>query len=354
MQKIMILFCLVFLLCSIAAFAENSPTEPANNQIKIGVSIPLTGAQSFLGEGMRNAVILAKEELDRENRLQFIFEDDGFVAKNAVSAVNKLITADHINGLIIFGSSTSLAIGNLVEEHKIPTLALATTEKASEGKNYIVRHFLNPRIENQFVSDEVKRRKYESVAVLTTTQDGVLALHDMFLKNPPCKVVFDKEYNPDEKDFLTAVAQIKRLNPSAVYLLLLSPQGAIFAKHLRSAGYKGEFFSAHQLEDPAEVKLADGALLCMWYVNGDTRAASGFMQRYKARFGEDARNYGPGFYDMAKLMIEGTKTSDLNKYLHTVQNFEGSLGKYSATDNNAFALPHMLKVVTEKGFEGMR
>ncbi len=54
---------------------------------------------------------------------------------------------------------------------------------------------------------------------------------------------------------------------------------------------------------------------------------------------------GTNAFDIAKLFIEGTRTGDLNAYLHTVRNFQGSCGTYSASGLNDFLIGATTKVI---------
>ena len=54
---------------------------------------------------------------------------------------------------------------------------------------------------------------------------------------------------------------------------------------------------------------------------------------------------------MAAAFRQGEGIAGINKFLHTVKDFSGAMGTYSASGKNAFTLPAAIKVVTESGFE---
>ena len=47
-------------------------------------------------------------------------------------------------------------------------------------------------------------------------------------------------------------------------------------------------------------------------------------------------------------------TEEINRFLHTVKDFTGVMGTYSATEKNNFTLPAAVKVVTRDGFKKLR
>lgn len=87
---------------------------------KIGVVLPLSGGAASSGETIRNSIQLAIKQFGLDSRLQFIFEDDAMQPKNTVTAVNKLIAHHAIDGLVVFGTNTSLAVTHIAEERKLP------------------------------------------------------------------------------------------------------------------------------------------------------------------------------------------------------------------------------------------
>lgn len=319
--------------------------EGRQSKTKIGVVIPLTGGASSNGDAIRNSVILADEEFDTEDRVKFVFEDDQLKPSLTVSAVNKLINFDQVAGLIVFGSPTSLAINSIAERRRVPMIGLSIVDRVVRDKKYVVKHWVPLLNESNMVNAEVQRRGYKRVALVTTINDAMLALRDHFVQGKTAAVVLDEEFSPDDVDFRTVAARIRSVRPDAVYNLLWAPQPGVFSKTLREAGYQGEIFGAHNLEDPSEIEAARGTLDGVWYVTGDDRAAGKYYSTYRRRFGRLPANGGINGYDSAKLFIEALKSGDVNTYLHTVKSFEGAYGTYGATGKNDFDIRATVKVI---------
>lgn len=321
--------------------------------LTVGVILPLTGPIPSVGEAIKNTIQLADHELDKDNKVKFIFEDDAFVPRNSIAAVTKLINIDRIQALIIFGSTTTLAVAGIVEAKKIPTVSISTAADAVKNKKYIVRHLVSGEAEGSAVVEEVKKRGYKDVAIVSTIQDGMLYLRDLFAKSAPAKIVMNEEFASTETDFRSTVAKIYQLNPSGVYVLLLPPQTGLFARQLRDGGYTGEIFSAHQLQQNDELVAAKGALLGAWFVGDDSLGSGEFNKRYRTKFGTEPVIAAHNAYDVVHLIINGAAKGDLNGYLHSVKDFEGVLGTYSATSDNGFGLKAIIKVVTPTGYKSL-
>jgi branched-chain amino acid transport system substrate-binding protein len=322
--------------------------------LKVGVTTALSGSLASIGTSVKNGVRMADREWDKNSCVKFIFEDDSFTPRNAVSAARKLLDIDHVQGLIVFGAGGALAVAPLAEAVHVPMIAIAIDRSIVTGRQYVMKHWPTTEVETAELVGEVKRRGYKSVAVIATTQDAMLGLRQVFVDKVSVPILIDESFLPVESDFRAIVPRIKAQNVEAVYLVLLPPQLALFAKQLRAIGYTGELFGAHQLENLDEVRAAEGALNGAWFVSGgDAAADPTFARRYRAIFKEDLHHGAYNGYDVAKMFILGQAEKDLNLYLHNLRDFSGVMGTYSTTAENDFTLPVSLKVVTARGFEAL-
>lgn len=314
--------------------------------VKIGVVAPLTGSASSSGTTIRNSILLAQESFDPSGSVKFIFEDDQLQPKQTVTAVNKLLQSDKVDGLIVFGSPTALAVNSIAESRKVPMLAFSIVERVVEGFKYVVKHWVSARALNDAVVKEVGKRGYKRIAVAATINDAMLLLKQLFSESVPKLIVIEAEANRDEADMRAIALRIISKSPDAVYNLFWAPQPSLFAKTLREQGYKGPIFGVHNLEDPNEIANAKGALEGAWLVTGDDSAAGPYLEAYTKRFGIPPPAGGVNAYDAAKLFIEAAKTGDINSYLHTVQDFKGAYGRYSASGRNDFTIETRLKIIS--------
>src|SRR5574341_1937659 len=109
-QTIMIILTLLFLA---ACVQVEQPAE----KVKVGVILPLTGAQGNYGEGITKGIELALREV---SNVEVIYEDEKSETKEAVTAFNKLTDVDGVK--VIVGpvlSGSMLAVAPLAEQKKI-------------------------------------------------------------------------------------------------------------------------------------------------------------------------------------------------------------------------------------------
>ena len=103
--------------------------------IKIGVIAPLSGNLAFLGEGYKNAFLLAKEGLKNTRyNYELIFEDDQMEPAKTATALQKLISIDQVNAVVSFTSGPANVISPIAEQNKIIHFGIATDPNAAIGE----------------------------------------------------------------------------------------------------------------------------------------------------------------------------------------------------------------------------
>jgi ABC-type branched-subunit amino acid transport system substrate-binding protein len=341
------------LLLAIASLLIALPAraETGCRPLKAGVSLPLSSTGAASGTAVKNSIILAKEKYDKRGCVTFMFEDDQLLPKNTLTIVHKFLSSNHVDALIVYGTSTSLAVGDLVEARAIPMIALSILNRVVAGRKHIMKHWCTAERLTQAVGEQVKRRGYRSIAIVSSQNDAMLGLRSLFLESKAAPVVLDEEFAHDNFDFSAVAARIIGSKADAVYVLLYPPQTAPFVKRLRVMGYRGQGFGVHNLEDPQEVQASQGAMLGMWLANADDSAGEDYKTEYLKRFGAPTALGGASGFDAAKMIIEAAyKGADLNLYLHQLRDFKGAFGVYSASPAGDFDYPAVIKTVTAEGF----
>ena len=112
----------------------------AEDPIKIGVYMPLTGQNAFAGqlelEGIQLAHKITPTVLDRP--VELVVVDNKSDKVEAANAVKRLAERDNVTAIIgTYASSLSLAGGEVAERAKVPVLATSSTNPlVTQGKKY--------------------------------------------------------------------------------------------------------------------------------------------------------------------------------------------------------------------------
>ena len=318
---------------------------------RIGVVLSLTGGPSSSGEGIKNSILLARQRFDSGNCVDFRFEDDQFQPKNTVIAVSKLLEVDRVDGVIVYGTPTSLAVTERLEREKVPMVALSILDRVVQGKQFVMKHWCTAERLNESVIQEVRKRGYKKVAIISTVNDAMLKLRDLYKKSAISEVVVDEEVNKDDLDFNALALKLKHSGADAIYLLLYPPQTGLFVKRFRQIEKEIPLFGVHNAEDSAEVAVSEGAMFGMWLANADDKTGENYYTTYLEHYAKTPTLGGGSGFDVAKMIIEGAHNSkNLNDYLHSIRNFSGAFGVYDATSDNDFNFKAKIKLVTPEGF----
>ena len=228
----------------------------------------------------------------------------------------------------------------------MPLAAITIVDKVVQDKQFAVRHFVAWQEENRRIVEEVKKRGYKRVAMVTTINDATLALRDGFLKESGVEVVLNQEFARDDMDFQAVAAKIKAAKPDAVYNLLFSPQNSTFMKTLRALECTLPAFAVHNVEDPSAVVASQGSFNGIWFVTGDDRAGNKYREAYQQRFGSLPAMGWANAFDYAKMIIEAAKRGvPVLSHLKHLQSFEGAFGTYGSAEGNAFQLKATVKTI---------
>jgi branched-chain amino acid transport system substrate-binding protein len=325
--------------------AVNCEAEP----LRVGVVSAVTGNAAAYGGSLVEGIRFGARKLDTSGKVSFIYEDDGFQPKNSLIAASKLLDTDKVQMLIVFGAGPSAAVAPVAEARRIPMISVASIEDVTKGRDHIFRFFASPAKENVALSNRIKADGVGSIAIAATTQEAMLKLRDLFVQNPPCKIAIQEEVLPGETEVKSIVARIRAARPDAVYLLLFPSALSTFARGLREAGYQGSLYGAHQVEDPAEVKAAAGALSGTKLISVNAIADSNFEEDFRATTGDEPGVLAPHGHDLAKIVIDGASSADFHGYLKSIKDFHGVMGAYGLLPDRSFDVPVQMKRVTADG-----
>jgi ABC-type branched-subunit amino acid transport system substrate-binding protein len=327
---------------------------------KVGVIVGTTGLAAASGLSVKRGIELADRSFDGANKVDFIFEDDGFQVKNAVSAADKLIAHDHVDALITFSGSTSLAVSLVAERRGVPMVAVTALSKVSAGRDLIRTIFVPPGELARMIGDEVMLRQPVRVALITSTQDALLglrsAIRDSLAEHAAYTseesqsfVVFDEEIVPGDVELSSVATRMLRRNPDVIISLTLPPQSATLAKLLRNQRYTGKVMVGPPTYNYQEIAAAQGALAGSLLVGPLSGPSNSFFRLYRATFHEPSVAEGMYGYDAATLLIEAAATGDIKGYISRLKSLSGAAGEYALDGDNLFAVPAEMKEITSDG-----
>jgi ABC-type branched-subunit amino acid transport system substrate-binding protein len=145
-------FALVLIGLVLILRATSHAEEPKT--FDVGLALPLTGEAADYGIAIRNCIELAQSDKpDRFTHIRFHYEDAGYDPKLALTALHKLVDADHVDLAVTWGVSFCKALAPVAESRKIPLVGLCIDPTAAANKHFVLRFILLSAHLARFISE---------------------------------------------------------------------------------------------------------------------------------------------------------------------------------------------------------
>lgn len=287
----------------IASIIINASLCVAEQPLVVGFIGGFSGPGQAYGEACKNGFELGlKDEGGRQ--LRVIYEDDQFDPKKTVAAFRKLVDFEHVQLVIVLGSSPAKSIAPLAERAKVPLIAWASDPSVATGRKYVVRSWARGDEEGKRIAQEAVQRGYGKLAFFSVTDDYSLSVRSGFARSIPAdQLVIDEEVALDAQDFKPRILNLKRLAVDTIGLCVSVGQSGMFAKQATELGLRPRFFGCETLYDDRELEISQGALAGTWFVTGVI--SEKFRARYRSAYGNESVLSGAAIhYDIARVLKE--------------------------------------------------
>jgi branched-chain amino acid transport system substrate-binding protein len=333
----------------------------AQQPVKIGAILPMTGGAASYGEWMRNGMNIAIDEINQKspNSLTVVFEDSKSNAKDAVAAMNKLISADKVQAVMTTLTGVTNALAPIAEQNKIVLTTSATLPGITEQSQYLFRNATNLSSEiNKLV--QFSSGKYKKAAVLWANLEWAKWGKDAFsagFKKGGGEIVEDQSFPADATDLRAQLTRLRASNPDVVLVLAYKTTG-LALKQARELGIKAQFIGTLDFELPEVLEIgreaADGTIYTKAIfdpANPESKAMRTYAEEYKKRYGQNPEVYSATMYDMLHMLAEAaSKAKDsegIRSNLLAIKNYPGASGETTFLPNRDVDKPVELKMIKD-------
>ena len=352
--------------------SKSTTTGAEPTVIKIGAVFPMTGDVATFGESSKNAVTIALEEVNSKGgilgkQVEVIFEDDSNTPANSANAIQKLISNDKVVAVLgSVSSKSSIAMGPIATQNKIPMIATASTNPkvTTDGGEYVFRAcFIDPFQGTVIAKFATQTLKAKTAAVLyDVSNDYSKGLGDYFkagFEKQGGQVLAMESYNGGDQDFNAQLTKIKPMNPEIILLADYYNTIGLIAKQARALGITAAFVGGDGWDSADLYKVGgdaiDGGYFSNHYSPDDTSVmVVDFRKNYEKKYGKTPDALAALAYDSAKILFaaiekagstDGVKIKDAMK----ATNLEVVSGKITFDkDRNPIKSAVMIKVVKDK------
>ena len=345
----------------ISAVAATIPAH-AQEEVKIGAILPMTGGAASYGEWMRNGMNISVDEINRKwtnRKLVVVYEDSKSNPKDAVAAMNKLILADRVRAVMTTLTGVTNALAPIADQNKIVLTTSATLPGITDQSKYLFRNATNLSSEIDKLV-EFAGGKYKRAAVLWANLEwakwGKTAFVEGFKKRGG-EIVEDQSFPADATDVRAQLTKIRSARPDVVLVLAYKTTG-IALKQARELGLAVQFIGTLDFELPEVIDIAKDAANGSIYTkavfdpqNPASAAMRAYSDEYKKRYGAAPEVYSATMYDMLHLLADAAvKTKDtegIRNYLLSVKSYPGASGETTFLPNGDVQKPVELKSIRD-------
>ncbi|KEC55069.1 ABC transporter substrate-binding protein [Bartonella koehlerae] len=335
----------------------------ANETIKIGVYLPLSGQNAFGGQLEIRGIELAHKKIPEilGRKVELIVVDNKSDKVEAANAVMRLIASDKVNGIIgSYGSSLSLAGGEISEKEKTPAIATSSTSPlVTQGKKYYFRACFVDSYQGIGVATyAIQTLHAKKAAILKDiSSDYAIGLASYFthsFKKLGGEIISNLNYNSGDQDFSAVLTQIIAQNPDILFIPSYFSEGAIIMKQARELGAKFRIMGGDAMDNPETItiagKAAEGFLHTTLPYSENmpnmSEAAKEFTKEWKAAYPDKQPNInsvlGYTSYMMFMKAIENAGSADREKItieLSKLKDFQTPFGDMSMDENHNPTIP---------------
>ena len=292
------------------------------NVVKVGVFLPLTGDNAAGGElelrGIKLANQLHPEVLGK--KVELVVADNKSDKAEAASVAARLIEKDKVSVLVgSYGSSLSMAAGNIVKENKVPAVGTSCTNPQVTANNdyYFRACFIDP-FQGKVMAEYAHQNGFKKVAIVQEVSiDYSVGLAKFFreefvkLTGDENSIVDVANYQTGDKDFTAILTNIKALNPDAVFAPGNFTESALLVKQARQLGIDAQFMGGDTWETQEFIdvggKDVEGVALSTAFdrEKASTEEAKKFLDAYTKEYNGEPSALTAMAYDAYLIAVSG-------------------------------------------------
>ncbi|MGW7055235.1 branched-chain amino acid ABC transporter substrate-binding protein [Streptomyces sp. NPDC054887] len=315
--------------------AKGGDDSSKKTTVVIGVSVPLTGSLSALGQGIKNSVDLAAKTANKNNEVpgvEFKIEglDDQAVPASGQTNATKLVGNKDVIGVVgPLNSGVAQSMQSVFEKAGVVQVSPANTNPAlSQGDNWAKGDLQRPfktyfrtaatdvvqgKFAAQYLYNDAKKRKVYVVDDKQTYGAGLAAIFSAEFKRLGGKVVGTDHVTVKETDFSSTADKVKAAKADSVYFGGQYPEGGLLSDQIKKTGAKIPTMGGDGIYDPAFISASgvanDGDFATsIGYPVEKLPTAKKFIADYEAaKYDDPYAAYGGYSYDAGWAVVQAVK-----------------------------------------------
>ncbi|RJR32082.1 MAG: ABC transporter substrate-binding protein [Desulfobacteraceae bacterium] len=295
----------------------------AQETVKVGIVLPLTGDQAKFGEIEKLSFDLALEEINaaggiKGKKLELVIEDDTGRPEVGRSVVEKLITKDKV--ILVGGgysSSVTYAVAGVCQQNQIPFLINTGSADniTTSGWDWIFR--LNPPVSEyagaieSLLQQVIKPKKVAILYENSLFGTSGAKEFEKTCKSLNYEVALKEGYEHGGIDYKPVLVKVKQLNPDIVYMVSYIMDASLLMKQAKELKLTPRMFIGgaagftlpefQQNAGNASDKVISATL---WHEVLPYPGAMDYYRKFVARFNKPTEYHGAEAYAAAYVIAD--------------------------------------------------
>ncbi|MGH7408855.1 MAG: amino acid ABC transporter substrate-binding protein [Candidatus Methylomirabilales bacterium] len=310
---------------ALAVLAGLLSAAAAQQPIRIGASLSLTGTYAALGQNQQRGYQLCAKHVNEKGgvlgrKIEFVLYDDQSQPATGVRLYEKLITQDKVDAVMgPYSSAITEAVANVNEKYKMPMVApmASTTAIFKKGRKFIFMVQSPAEVYLEGLIDMAAKKGLKTVAIVNedtlfpkATVQGTIEL----AKKKGLQVVFVESYPKGNTDFSAIMTKIRAANPDVLGAATYFDDAVAITRQMRELNVNpkmygvtvgGDLPTFYQLLG-RNAEFVYGA--SQWEVELPYPGAKGFLEAYTREWpGVDLSYHSAGGYGGCQVLVEAIK-----------------------------------------------
>ncbi|RAI01668.1 branched-chain amino acid ABC transporter substrate-binding protein [Acuticoccus sediminis] len=310
-------------------------------EMTIGLSAPLSGAQAYFGNTWHNGFKLYADALNKAGgvngvTINYNQQDDKADPREGTLVAQLFCDDDDVViGLVNFNSGVAQSTLPIYDDCGLPNMTFGSNPSLTQqGYEYMVRPVANDLAGALLPAQYALETLGAKTAVIVNDKQvfgqGISEIFGKNFKDGGGEVLDTLAVAPTDVDFSAVLGQIKQMNPDVIYLGAVMPQLALFARQMHDQGVKATLMVPDGGYTPEFIEQAgaenvEGATVAIQVPPMDASdAIKDFAAKYQEAYGEEPGPYSIYGYVQGQILEEVLKTTAdlsreaMNEALHNV------------------------------------
>jgi len=359
----------------LSACAGETPSTTEPEVIKIGVFEPLTGSNAAGGQMTVEGIELANKKVGEVlgKKIELVIVDNKSEKVEAANSVSRLIDNDKVVAIIgSYGSSLSMAAGDIIKAAKIPTVGCSPTNPlVTVGNEFYFRVcFIDPFQGTVMANYAFKDLGAKTAAIIQDVQqDYSVGLSNYFVKafqaltGSEASIVGTSSYATGDQDFSAQLTNIKSLNPDVIFAPGNYGESALLIKQARELGITIPILGGDTWEAPDFLDIGkeavEGAAFSSHFTAASpmTDVSKTFLADFKAEYDADANAFAALGYDAYMLIVDAitragkADSASIQEAIKTTKDFVGATGNITLDENGDAVKSAVINKVVDGEFQ---